>query len=388
MATTINSTFYHQLELLQQQGQQQRIRNTNRYELVDHHFMITQPRDRVLAIPYRYNNIFATMAEVLWVFAGRNDMEYLTAFLPNAVNYSDDGRTWRGGYGPRLRQFVGVETPRHVTMWGPTPRTVDQIQNIVKILQADQYSTQAVMNIYSADRDQCLLQGTKDTPCTMSLQFLIRNNRLHCICNMRSNDILWGCFNINVVEWMFFQEVLAHILKVDVGYYYHNAGSFHYYDTHKKRIDNILNTPQFEIYNYVSGSLIDGMDNYEVFIYNMEVATEFLLENIRHVKLHGTNAPARDNYTSDYIYGMVEMCQCYLQMCELNYIGTGKVLLESEYIPDDLRVAALEYYMRHLKKHGAEKQKSTYESMAKKIIKKYKKHPEVINFIAQDIVNV
>src|ERR1700746_3163624 len=56
-------------------------------------------------LPGRGNNPFATMAETLWVYAGRNDVGTLSKWLPRARDYSDDGKIWDSGYGPRLRHW-------------------------------------------------------------------------------------------------------------------------------------------------------------------------------------------------------------------------------------------------------------------------------------------
>jgi thymidylate synthase len=58
-------------------------------------------------LPGRNNNVFAQLAETAWVLAGRNDLAFLGHYLPRVADFSDDGRTWRGAYGPRIRRWGG-----------------------------------------------------------------------------------------------------------------------------------------------------------------------------------------------------------------------------------------------------------------------------------------
>ena len=64
---------------------------------------LTEPWDRYPRLPLRKASLPAQIAETMWVLAGRNDVEWLSYYLPRAAEFSDDGKTWRGGYGPRLR---------------------------------------------------------------------------------------------------------------------------------------------------------------------------------------------------------------------------------------------------------------------------------------------
>ena len=85
-------------------------RNGSTIELATQTITIEQPTQRFLHTPRRNNNPFAAIAETMWVLAGRNDLAFLTPYLKRAPDYSDDGgKTWRAGYGPRLRNWGGVD---------------------------------------------------------------------------------------------------------------------------------------------------------------------------------------------------------------------------------------------------------------------------------------
>ena len=83
---------------------------------------ISHPTERFLVLPHRNNNVFAQVAETMWVIAGRDDLHFLKHYLPRAEEYSDDSLTWRAAYGPRLRKWKGK---------------VDQLQGVVNRLRED-----------------------------------------------------------------------------------------------------------------------------------------------------------------------------------------------------------------------------------------------------------
>ena len=73
--------------------------------------------------------------------------------------------------------------------------------------------------------------GMNDHMCTTNVQYFIRNNYLHTLVNMRSNDAVFGY--MNDVAWqrsVSFQ--LALDLDVFVGPIEWNVGSLHIYKRH------------------------------------------------------------------------------------------------------------------------------------------------------------
>ena len=116
---------------------EQASRAGNTKELSPHQFHIGpglygEP-DPTTIVPKRGNNLFATVAETLWVYAGRNDIETLSKWLPRAKEYSDNGRTWDSGYGPRLRNWGGK---------------LDQLEPVLRRLRQKADSRQALITIW------------------------------------------------------------------------------------------------------------------------------------------------------------------------------------------------------------------------------------------------
>ena len=193
-------------------------RNGRVMEFLNPQIQITEPFRREILTEGRGANVFAQIAETLWVLEGRNDIEWLSAYLPRAKDYSDDdGISWRGGYGPRIRGFRAGE---------------DQLEHVVKMLKNDPLSRRAVISIYNPDID---MEDGKDIPCNDFLQFQSRLGELHLTVTVRSNDLFWGWSGINAFEWSTLQEIVASLLGIEVGPITFNIGSLHLYERHWER---------------------------------------------------------------------------------------------------------------------------------------------------------
>jgi len=86
-------------------------------------------------------------------------------------------------------------------------------------------------------------KNKQDLPCTQYLQFFIRNNELHLGVNMRSNDVIFGLCN-DVYTFALFQQLMLNDLReiypdLELGSYYHYAGSLHLYEAHYDMRDKI-----------------------------------------------------------------------------------------------------------------------------------------------------
>lgn len=185
---------------------------------------LTEPWDRYPRLRLRKASLPAQIAETMWILAGRNDVEWLSYYLPRAAEFSDDGETWRGGYGPRLRRFAG------------TGEDIDQLAHVVDVLRADPTSRRAVFSIYDAGVDT---KPGKDIPCNDIITFQSRLGELHAHVFVRSNDLMWGWSGINAFEWSVLQEVIAGILGIEVGTLTFSISSLHAYDRHWSKLRRI-----------------------------------------------------------------------------------------------------------------------------------------------------
>lgn len=217
----VEQAFLAELRAVVDSGDPVEVRGERTRELRARLVEVSEIRSRHLTLPHRNNNVFAAIAESMWVIAGRNDLNFLSAYLERAIDFSDDGVTWRAGYGPRLRNWNGV----------------DQLAEIVKILREDPLSRRAVASIYDPDRD---FVASRDIPCNNWLHFLIREGRLDLHVAARSTDIWWGFSGINAFEWTLLLEVMARWLRCAPGRLVFFSSSLHLYERHFDRASRLL----------------------------------------------------------------------------------------------------------------------------------------------------
>ncbi len=192
-------------------------------------FRLSNPRARLIYSPARKMNLMFAVGELLWYLRGTNLSEIISFYNKRYPNYSDDGRTLHGAYGVRLF----TDTFTGFVQWDKT----------LELLKKDPDTRQAVINIHMP---QDLDATSKDIPCTCYLQFLIRDNKLECIVNMRSNDIIWGtCYD--VFSFTMMQEIMARQLGIEVGPYSHFAGSMHIYDKHLELAEKIISETYYPV---------------------------------------------------------------------------------------------------------------------------------------------
>jgi thymidylate synthase len=173
----------------------------------------TRPQERVLFNPMRDANPFFHFMEALWMLGGRDDVAFLTTFLPRMKEYSDDGATLAGAYGYRWRQH-----------W-----EFDQLAYVSRLLQEDPTTRRAVLTMWDPQVDLTLEEGRKDRPCNLNAMFQINNGNLDMMVTNRSNDIIWGMCGANAVHFAFLQEYIARRIGVPVGMYHQVSFNAHVY---------------------------------------------------------------------------------------------------------------------------------------------------------------
>ena len=224
---SINEVVFNSLDRLIHNGYRTKSRNGDINTVYNAFVTLDNPKARHLSLEGRKNNIFATIAETFWVFAGSNDIDpYLSFFLPRAKDFSDDGKTWRGGYPERI--FAN-----------------EQIDDVIEQFRNEGIHTRrAVMVISDPSLDTRValdkvygLETTKDRPCNMIIDFFITpDKRLHMNVKSRSGDVIWGFGSINIFEWTFLQEMILGYIQdeidpdVTLGEYNHHVTNLHLYD--------------------------------------------------------------------------------------------------------------------------------------------------------------
>lgn len=136
-------------------------------------------------------------------------------------------------YVDRLREYVNPCTGKFDGAYGP--RVAPQLHHVYRLLRQDPESRRAVVSIFG-EADQ---HESEDVPCTVSLQFLLRDRELNLIVNMRSSDVYLGIpYDVN--QFCFLQLLMAEWLGVQPGSYVHFAASAHVYEAEIERAARVI----------------------------------------------------------------------------------------------------------------------------------------------------
>lgn len=180
------------------------------HEIINANIMLTDPTRNTMCDCKRKMPIRYAIGELLWYNSRNTSWKSIEPFSKFWKNISDDGVNVNSNYGYCIRDKFGF----------------DQWECAKQILKNDLNSRQAVIHIKEARNT--VNNPTKDLNCTIALQFLLRDNKLDLITTMRSNDI-WLGLPYDLFNFTCMQIQMAMELGVDVGTYYHNAGSLHLY---------------------------------------------------------------------------------------------------------------------------------------------------------------
>ena len=176
-------------------------------EICDAVFCVQDPTRNIVSNPIRKMPMRYAIGELAWYLSGSNRVSDISRFAKKWAEISDDGVTNNSAYGWRIFDKFNF----------------NQWEHIKTLLQKDPNSRQAIIHIKDADN-----RPTKDTPCTVYLQFLLRDGKLNLSVHMRSNDI-WMGVPYDMFSFCFLQMLMAMELGVEIGEYTHYAGSLHMY---------------------------------------------------------------------------------------------------------------------------------------------------------------
>lgn len=207
-----------------------------------------RPLERVLFSPQRDANPFFHFFEALWILAGRHDVEWLANFLSRMREYSDNGKTFHGAYGARMRRVENT-----LSMLDGPDALIDQLGCVVQQLEHDPDSRRAVVSIWQPMLDAGY--SGKDMPCNCTLTFKVRDGKLNMTIFNRSNDMVWGAYGANVVQFSTIMEYVAAMLNAPVGTMYQWSDSFHVYEKEPawQRIVNV-GYVRIDPYTYAANS--------------------------------------------------------------------------------------------------------------------------------------
>lgn len=184
----------------------------------------------VITLPGRDMGYKFMAAEAHWILSGDNRVETIAPYA-NIKRFSDDGYRFQGAYGPRV---------------------TEQLRYVVETLVNDPDSRQAVLTIWRENP-----RPSKDIPCTVALQFLIRDGFIHCVATMRSSDLWLGwvydVFNFSMIttwvalrynEMRIRDGLTASPAIIALGNLHLTAGSQHLYERDWAKADQVLRSGQ------------------------------------------------------------------------------------------------------------------------------------------------
>lgn len=268
----LNHDFNLCISQLMEHGMVAHPRGQETRELLNYNITLTDPRNRVISLPSRNTNLAYLIGELVWYMGGDNTVDGILPFSKFWAQITNSGDalgypkgTINSNYGNRLfghSRIPGmVHDGVHINQW----------ERVSEILTADPDSRQAIINIHMpSDRHA----GNKDVACTLTLQFFIRENSLHMVTNMRSNDIVLG-FTNDVFQFTMLQEIMLmrlreHFPELELGHYFHNAGSMHIYSRHfemaeklaKEHVPDVSMIPMDAYNDKIQNALFAIQDEY------------------------------------------------------------------------------------------------------------------------------
>ena len=163
--------------------------------------------------PMRKFNVRYALLEFMW---------YLS-LDPKVRNIGKAASTWK--------DIADVDGIVHSNYGGCLHRGWDRVvDELVRFPE----SRRAVIALNQPDTDY----GMKDVPCTMFVQFFVRDDKLHLIWNMRSSDFAFGFCNDAAVGMLFLQMMRNELMErtdipwIGLGSFTYNATSLHCYEPH------------------------------------------------------------------------------------------------------------------------------------------------------------
>lgn len=172
--------------------------------------VLTNPRERLIRNAHRRWSQSYAAAETLWHLAASKNPRLLSVYSKFWCNWSEQDSF--PCYGARIfevREGLG-------SRW----------ESLLSRIDADNETRQATLVI---DSDEGNVRA-----CATSMSLFLRNDRLHMVVNMRSNDVFLG-FGYDVFFFTTLLEMACTSLGCGIGTYSHFMGSAHVYERHLER---------------------------------------------------------------------------------------------------------------------------------------------------------
>ena len=218
-----NDCFVGTLRGIQQNGSIVVSRGLETKEIRPVMFIFNNPRERFLTCPGRNIHPIFQILESIWILGGRGDVAWISKYLKNMEKYSDGQEEFHAPYGKRMRRVGDGRSFKY-----DNRGFHDQFEHCYRYLNKDPDTRHGIMTFWDPVLDFYKV-NTIDRPCNVGFHFLIRDGKLDLTIFCRSNDVTWGLFNTNIVQFSVILETMALLLGVPVGKQIHFINSLHYY---------------------------------------------------------------------------------------------------------------------------------------------------------------
>jgi len=230
----VNEIWLDACEEVATEGSEHESRAGLSYETLGYAVRLLDPTNRVLTSDVRKFCPSYASAELLWYLRGQPDVKMMCAYAPQYKGFASDG-TEDGvapgySYGWRWASNPGfLQEPRRGELR-------NQLEAAERLLLESPGTRQCVVTVYdSGDLIHAIEGESYDVPCTVALNFNLREGELHLGAYMRSNDV-WLGLPYDVYCFTAIQEIMARKVGAELGTYCHHVGSLHAYERNMEGI--------------------------------------------------------------------------------------------------------------------------------------------------------
>jgi thymidylate synthase len=174
-------------------------------------FYLNNPNDKMITNKERKWSLHYAEAEWQWYLSGDSNVKKLGEI------YGKIPAIWQ-----KMADSSGEVNSNYGWQWMRNA----QLSHVINKLRDYPDTRQAAISIYDAKE---IAKYHHDTPCTYAVQFSIIDDLLCMSVYMRSNDLWYGFCN-DQYQFANLQELVASMLGIEIGWYYHHAHNLHLYN--------------------------------------------------------------------------------------------------------------------------------------------------------------
>jgi len=174
-------------------------------------FYLENPNDKIITNKERKWSLNYAESEWQWYLSGDSNVKKLGEIY---------------GKIPAIWQKMADESGEVNSNYGWQWMRNAQLSHVINKLRDYPDTRQAAISIYDAKE---IAKYHHDTPCTYAVQFSIIDDLLCMSVYMRSNDLWYGFCN-DQYQFANLQELVASMLGIEIGWYYHHAHNLHLYN--------------------------------------------------------------------------------------------------------------------------------------------------------------